>query len=265
MAESRTEEIDRISCEEEERVSKGFNIRTFFSVDDGHIDRVRKAIARTSESNLLNLRYIPAARLVHVNTQWRAQKQTEGFPIGLTSGDWRPSMPLPDETLREDFRLVKLWTSNLADALYIELPGAGELLRVESNGAFTPVDLAGATPSAMDLAPDDPDVWNALGVALEVGGKCLEATEAYEHALSLAPLHRKAANNLGFLLEKRMQAGEVELHGRATEAWKLRLLICRDEGQSIKMAAEHLAKLGVTDETIQRWLEQERSPSSIAE
>ncbi|MEI7899634.1 MAG: Zn-binding domain-containing protein, partial [bacterium] len=44
----------------------------------------------------------------------------EGFPIGLTSGDWRTSMPLPDETQREDFRLVKLWTSNLADALYIE-------------------------------------------------------------------------------------------------------------------------------------------------
>lgn len=120
MAESRTEEIDRISCEEEERISKGFNIRTFFSVDSGHIDRVRKAIARTSESGLLNLRYIPAARLVHVNTQWRAQKQLEGFPIGLTSGDWRSSMPLPDEQLRENFRLVKLWTSNLADALYIE-------------------------------------------------------------------------------------------------------------------------------------------------
>ncbi|MEI7902060.1 MAG: DEAD/DEAH box helicase, partial [bacterium] len=47
MAESRTEEIDRISCEEEERVSKGFNIRTFFSVDGGRLDRVRKAIART--------------------------------------------------------------------------------------------------------------------------------------------------------------------------------------------------------------------------
>ena len=119
MTESRTEEIDRISCEEEERISKGFNIKTFFSVDGGHFDRVRKAIARTGESTFLNLRYIPAARLVHVNTQWRAHK-IEGFPIGLTSGDWRPSMPEPEETLRETFRLVKLWTSNLADALYIE-------------------------------------------------------------------------------------------------------------------------------------------------
>ncbi|NHQ82926.1 DEAD/DEAH box helicase [Chromobacterium vaccinii] len=119
MAESRAEEIDRISCEEEERTSRGYAVRTYFSIDGGHTERVRKAVAHSSENTLLNLRYIPAARLIHVNMQWRAQ-QTEGFPIGLISGDWRSSMPGPDSNLREEFRLVKLWTSNLADALYIE-------------------------------------------------------------------------------------------------------------------------------------------------
>lgn len=119
MSESRAEEIDRISCEEEERTSLGFEVRTYFSVDGGQFERVRRAVARSSETNLLNLRYIPAARLVHVNTQWRAQK-TEGFPMGMTSGDWRSSIPEPKENAREEFRLVKLWTSNVADALYIE-------------------------------------------------------------------------------------------------------------------------------------------------
>lgn len=123
MAESRAEEIDRISCEEEERVSRGYEIRTYFSVDGGHIDRVRKAIATSTENALLNLRYVPAARLIHVNTKWRSQK-TEGFPIGLISGDWRSSMPdtsaEANANLKEEFRLVKLWTSNLADALYME-------------------------------------------------------------------------------------------------------------------------------------------------
>jgi len=119
MAESRAEEIDRITCEEEERRSRGYNIRTYFSVDGGHMERVRKAVARSSESVLLNLRYIPAARLVHVNRQWRA-RHDEGFPIGLISGDWRSAMPGPESNLKEEFRLVKLWTSNLADALYIE-------------------------------------------------------------------------------------------------------------------------------------------------
>jgi tetratricopeptide (TPR) repeat protein len=125
-----------------------------------------------------------------------------------------------------------------------------------------PEDQHAMVKQALALAPDDPDVWNALGVALEVRGQCKEATEAYERALSLAPLHRKAANNLGFLLEKRMQAGEVDLLNRATEAWKLRLLICRDEGQSLKKAMEHLTKLGVTEETIRRWLEHDPTPGS---
>jgi tetratricopeptide (TPR) repeat protein len=111
---------------------------------------------------------------------------------------------------------------------------------------------------AMALAPEDPDVWNAHGVALEMQGRVLEGTEAYERALSLAPSHRKAANNLGFLLQKRMQRGETGLRERAIEAWKRRLLICHDEGQSIKMAVEHLHKLDVTEEAIVNWINEPR-------
>ena len=81
--------------------------------------RVRKATAHTSENTLLNLRYIPAARLVHINYKWRSWRD-EGFPLGLTSGDLRASLPETGSQLREPFRLVKLWTSNVADALYIE-------------------------------------------------------------------------------------------------------------------------------------------------
>ncbi|MCZ2152280.1 MAG: DUF1998 domain-containing protein [Bryobacterales bacterium] len=119
MAESRAEEIDRITCEEEERISRGFDIRTYFSVDGGQIDRIKKAVALTGEGALLNLRYVPAARLVHINYQWRAARN-EGFPVGLVSGDWRASLPDADANPKEEFRLVKLWTSNVSDALYIE-------------------------------------------------------------------------------------------------------------------------------------------------
>ena len=110
---------------------------------------------------------------------------------------------------------------------------------------------------AMELAPEDPDVWNARGVAYEVEGSLKEATNAYERALSLSPYHRKAANNLGFVLEKRMSHGEPDLSSRAVQAWKQRLLICRDECQSLKMATEHLLKLGVKDMVIQQWLDTE--------
>jgi superfamily II DNA/RNA helicase len=117
-SEARAEEIDRISCEEEERISKGYDIQTFFAVDGGQRARMKKAVVKSTVSDLLNIRYIPAARLVHINKGWRATT-FDGFPIGLTSGDWRSSMPDPAQT-RETFRLVKLWTSNTADALYIE-------------------------------------------------------------------------------------------------------------------------------------------------
>lgn len=119
MTESRAEEVDRISCEEEERVSKGFEIKTYFSVDGGQLEKIKKAKVLSTENVLLNLRFIPAARLIHVNYRWRTQ-QADGFPVGLVSGDWRSSMPEPEDNFKEDFRLVKLWTSNLADALYIE-------------------------------------------------------------------------------------------------------------------------------------------------
>ncbi|MGA2079937.1 MAG: tetratricopeptide repeat protein [Holophaga sp.] len=125
-----------------------------------------------------------------------------------------------------------------------------------------PEDQFAMVKQAQTLAPEDPDVWNAMGVAMEVRGMCREATDAYERALALAPLHRKAANNLGFLLEKRIQAGEADLHARATEAWKRRLLICRDEGQSLKMATEHLARLGVAEDTIRLWLERDPTPGA---
>jgi tetratricopeptide (TPR) repeat protein len=102
-------------------------------------------------------------------------------------------------------------------------------------------------------------VWNAHGVALEMQGRHQEATEAYERALAIAPSHRKAANNLGFLLEKRMQRGEPELRGRAVEAWKRRLVLCHREGQSIKKAMEHLARLEVSQEAILEWINLEHS------
>jgi tetratricopeptide (TPR) repeat protein len=118
-------------------------------------------------------------------------------------------------------------------------------------------DQMGMVEQAMVLAPQDADVWNAKGVALEVTERWKEATEAYEKALAVETYHRKAANNLGFVLEKRMNHGEPELRGRAVEAWKQRLLICRDEGQSLKMATDHLAQLGVSDDMVREWIRSE--------
>ncbi len=131
--------------------------------------------------------------------------------------------------------------------------GLAEVCRQEGRAE----DQARMVQEAMILAPDDPDVWNAKGVVLEMQNRLEEATAAYERALKEDVSHRQAANNLGFVLEKRMEAGETGLESRAREAWKLRLLICRDEGQSLRMAVDHLERLGVDEETVRRWLSQE--------
>ena len=129
--------------------------------------------------------------------------------------------------------------------------------------AQRPEDQLRMVKEAMTLAPDDPDVWNAYAVALEVAHRLDEATQAYNKALSLDAHHRKAANNLGFLLEKRVAQGEEGLQDQVINAWKRRLLICRDEGQSMRMATEHLSKLGISDETLDAWILKGEVPSSI--
>ena len=50
MSESRAEEVDRISCEEEERVSSGYEVSTYFAVDGGDFDSIRKASAHSSRN-----------------------------------------------------------------------------------------------------------------------------------------------------------------------------------------------------------------------
>jgi len=131
--------------------------------------------------------------------------------------------------------------------------GLAEVCRQEGR----PEDQARMVQEAMSLAPEDPDVWNAKGVVLEMQTRLEDATSAYERALRIDASHRQAANNLGFVLEKRMAAGEPGLESRTREAWKRRLLICRDEGQSLRMAVEHLDRLGVDESIVRRWLNQE--------
>jgi tetratricopeptide (TPR) repeat protein len=129
--------------------------------------------------------------------------------------------------------------------------------------ANRPEDELRMVKEAMTLAPDDPDVWNAYAVALEVAHRLPEATQAYNKALTLDTHHRKAANNLGFLLEKRMSQGEEGLKDQVINAWKRRLLICRDEGQSMRMATEHLSKLGISDETLDTWIAKDEVPLAL--
>ncbi len=119
MAETKTREMERISCEEEERLSKGFEIKTYFSMPSGGADAIQKAIVKNEEEDFLNIRFLPTARLVQINKKWRATEAT-GFLMGLKSGWWKNEPKETPPADAEETRRVQLFTYDTADALYIE-------------------------------------------------------------------------------------------------------------------------------------------------
>jgi len=116
MEDTNSEQQDRITCEEEERVSQGFDISTFFQVEN--MDNVVKANINVDEQQLIHLRYVPAMRLLYVNKQWRIAKE-KGFPLGLNTGFWK-KVNFDQNTAQEPIRNVMLYTSVTADAIYLE-------------------------------------------------------------------------------------------------------------------------------------------------
>lgn len=114
MSESHAEHRERITCEEEERIRQGYDIDTYFSVQD--LSQVRKATLTVDNEPYLRLQFAPAADLVYINKGWRRNTE-EGFPLGLTSGQWKRSA---NKESTEEVKLVKLFTNNVEDVLYIE-------------------------------------------------------------------------------------------------------------------------------------------------
>ena len=116
MGETRTEEQNRISCEEEERLSHGYDMKTYFSIPAG-LDTIVKAKVRNADEDFLNLRFIPTAKLTRINKKWKV-KADDGFLIGLTSGLFKKDSQ--QENSNEEIVKVKLFTTDTADSLYIE-------------------------------------------------------------------------------------------------------------------------------------------------
>jgi superfamily II DNA/RNA helicase len=119
MSDTRTREMDRISCEEEERLSRGFDIRTYFSMPAGGLDNIRTARIKNDDEEFLFVRFLPCARLVQINNKWWRSKE-KGFLMGLNTGMWKRETFDTTAESAESVRRIKLVTHDTADALYIE-------------------------------------------------------------------------------------------------------------------------------------------------
>ena len=135
LGEVRTYPRENITCEEEERSRMGFKVRTYFALDGPPQDVVALDLMREGEA-LLTLKYIPTARLYHVNEGWSYYRE-KGFLIETKTGKWRKtptSVPTGADAADNPVEQVQLFTSDVADALYIH-PSSS--LDLDADGVLT--------------------------------------------------------------------------------------------------------------------------------
>jgi len=86
MTTALTRRVERITCEEEERLREGFTLSTHYHFSRDHAGLRRFDAAPTGDAPL-QLSYGPAATIWRVNHGWRRAKQ-EGFALDPRSGEW---------------------------------------------------------------------------------------------------------------------------------------------------------------------------------
>jgi hypothetical protein len=165
MTTVRGSRVERITCDEEERVREGFEIETkyrFAPAPDGNTLQQR-AIAQGSDgSALLELTFAPQAELWRVNQRWR-RSDRGGFTLDLRDGYWARR---PDD----DDRAPDATGTNL-------LTGVRPFVRDTRN-------LLLVRPVTDDLTRTDRFLFT-LGYALQRGMQLLFQVEQQEIAMEL--------------------------------------------------------------------------------
>lgn len=132
LVETDTWPQERISSEEEERISSGYEIEQFFNFPKG-IESTQRTVLKASGHPLMNLTYCPASKLIQVNKRWRSSKSPDGgedvgFTIGRVSGKWLKKAELDNPDRENDPAMtVHLYTTDTADSLYMQPIKALEL------------------------------------------------------------------------------------------------------------------------------------------
>ena len=110
---------DRITCDEEERRRRGFDVTVAyrFALETDGNPRVQEADVVCGGTSVLHLTYAPAATIIRVNHGWRSASQP-GFLVDFESGEVQEraaaASPIPGRTRRlESVRLYVQDTQNL--------------------------------------------------------------------------------------------------------------------------------------------------------
>jgi len=117
MSETSAVHRQRISTEEEERMSTGFDIETYFSQPQGTQEN-EVIFVKNGDQVLLEIFFMPSTKIIQVNHAWR-KSEHKGFHIDINTGFWRKQADINDDN-RDQIKAVKLYTDYTTDALYIQ-------------------------------------------------------------------------------------------------------------------------------------------------
>lgn len=120
------QESEKITCQEEERSRKFYQLKTYFSSDDTRTISMCE-LKTKNDTHLANIRYIPSCRLTYI-LESKNDNNANGFAFDTKTGDWisaermtrimQEQQQHPGEVNRTKY--VKLFTETTANAIYIQ-------------------------------------------------------------------------------------------------------------------------------------------------
>jgi superfamily II DNA/RNA helicase len=109
---------ERISCIEEERSSKGYDVKEYFHYPSG-IQNCKETVIKKGEAELLKLIYGPATDLISLNRKAK-RATTDEFALDTRNGKWLTQKELEDNDTKNAKRDVMLFVKETADTLYLQ-------------------------------------------------------------------------------------------------------------------------------------------------
>jgi len=182
LAESQTKLMERISSQEEERASSGYDIEQYFSFAGG-IRNTQKSQLTYDGELLLELRYGPSARLLQMNRKWRRSKPGDenGYNIGLNTGFWKNPSEEEKEPEKDPIKKVHVYATDTADVLYIQ---PVKTLGLDEEGVITlTYALKRAIEKIFQIEESELGAWN-MGSGEHANILLFEAAESSLGVLS---------------------------------------------------------------------------------